>query len=253
MISLAREPTIPRSRRRSGLATTVIILTLMTAVAARAAPASASARPVADCTATSGVILAVDFGYWGGPTLRSCGSTPTTGYALLNEGGWHTTGTEHDGPDFVCRIGYNRYHEGLQYPAPRQEACVLTPPVNAYWTYWQASPGQDTWIYSQAGPMSVDPAPGSIDLWIFGGTSIGGSSGSAVPRISPDSIRSRVAARTTSAGKRQIINAPPAPASVRGGRGSPGPAIATLTILVVLAAAGITATRRRRDREQQAR
>src|SRR5262249_55058961 len=134
--------------------------------------------------------------HWGGPLLRACGSTPTTGYQLLNQGGWHTTGDSHDGPGFVCRIGYAGYHGGTSYPTPSDEACILTPPTSAYWSYLHAAPGQHTWSYSQLGAMSYHPQPGGVDLWIFGGTDVGGGSGSGVPTFSPDSVR----ARNTTAG-----------------------------------------------------
>ncbi|MFJ3216570.1 hypothetical protein ACIPLC_11680 [Kitasatospora sp. NPDC086801] len=141
------------------------------------------------CTTTSGVVLAVDFSKWGGPLLRSCGTTPTTGYTLLNQGGWKTTGTGHDGPAFVCRIGYSGFQGGKQYPTPDQEKCVLTPPATAYWSYWHADPGENSWSYSQLGAMSYQPKPGSVDLWIFGGTNVEGTKGR--PTFSPDSVRAQ--------------------------------------------------------------
>ena len=152
-----------------------------------AAPAQASAEPLAGCTATAGVILAVDFAHWGGPLLRSCGGTPTTGYDLLNEGGWSTTGTVHDGSGFICRIGYSGYDGGVQYPTTATEACVVTPPATAYWSYWHAGPGQSTWSYSQVGPASYQPPPGSVELWTFGGAS--GAGGQGAPAISPAALR----------------------------------------------------------------
>ena len=99
--------------------------------------------------------MVVDFGPWGGPLLRACGSTPTTGFALLNQGGWHTTGTEHDGPGFVCRIGYAGFQHGDAVPDARAAVLRQTPPVNAYWAYWQAGPGQTTWSYSQHGAAEL--------------------------------------------------------------------------------------------------
>jgi hypothetical protein len=193
------------------------------------------ARPLRDCTATAGVILAVDFGHWGGPVLRSCGSTPTTGYALLNQGGWHTTGTEHDGPGFICRIGYSGYRHDVQYPTPAQQACVQTPPAGGYWVLWLAGPGQQTWTYSQYGATTYHPQPGSISLWVFGGTNLGGTAGSAMPTISPQSLR------TAAASHLGIINAPPVTASVSVSRGSAWP-----TLLVAAGAFGVW--RRRRER-----
>ncbi|MEW2521068.1 hypothetical protein [Actinacidiphila alni] len=159
-----------------------------------AVPVAATPQPMSACTTTKGVVLAVDFSRWGGPLLRSCGTTPTTGYTLLNQGGWATTGTQHDGPAFICRIGYAGYQNGKQYPTSKDEACVLTPPATAYWSYWHADPGKNTWSYSQLGAMSYHPKPGSVDLWIFGATNIAGTQGR--PTFSPDSVR----AHNTSSG-----------------------------------------------------
>jgi hypothetical protein len=155
----------------------VIVLTLATG----AGPAQASALPISQCSTTSGVILAVDFAPWGGPVLRACGSTPTTGYDLLNEGGWKTSGTVHDGPGFICRISYSGYSGGTSYPTSAQDACVLTPPTSAYWSYWHANPGQSSWTYSNLGAESYKPEPGSVDAWVYG-------AGTA-PSFSPASVR----------------------------------------------------------------
>jgi hypothetical protein len=157
--------------------------------------AQASAVPLSDCSTTTGVVLAVDFSHWGGPLLRSCGTTPTTPYALLNQGGWHTTGTSHDGPGFICRIGYDGYRGGAQLPTAAEDPCVLTPPASAYWSSWYANPGQHTWSYSQLGALGEHPEPGSVDLWVFGATDLSGGHGG--PTISPDAVRARNAAPGT--------------------------------------------------------
>lgn len=151
--------------------------------------ASAAPQPMGRCTTSSGVVLAVDFSRWGGPIYRSCGTTPTTGYTLLNQGGWRTTGTGHDGPAFICRIGYSGHRGGKQFPPPEQDDCVLTPPASAYWSYWHSDPGENTWEYSQLGAMLYQPKPGSVDLWIFGGTDIEGTRGR--PTVTPDQLRAR--------------------------------------------------------------
>ncbi|MFJ6705402.1 MULTISPECIES: hypothetical protein [unclassified Streptomyces] len=166
---------------------------------ATAGPAAADPQPMGRCTTTSGAVLAVDFSHWGGPVLRSCGTTPTTGYELLNQGGWSTTGTGHDGPAFICRIGYSGYRGGKQYPTPAQDPCVLTPPASAYWSYWHADPGARTWTYSQLGAMLYKPKPGSVDLWIFGATNIEGTEGR--PTITPDQLRARNTEPQGDAGK----------------------------------------------------
>jgi hypothetical protein len=179
------------ARLAAGLVTTMLAALLFAALgwATAVGPALAAAQPMSHCTTTSGVVVAVDFAHFGGPVLRACGSTPTTSYDLLNQGGWHTTGTEHDGPGFICRIGYAGFSGGTQYPTPSQQACVLTPPASAYWAFWYANAGANTWTYSQAGAMSTTAEPGSVELWVFGGTSSGGASGSAVPDVSPGSLR----------------------------------------------------------------
>ncbi|MEU6075707.1 hypothetical protein [Micromonospora sp. NPDC047074] len=206
-----------------------ILATLVAAVTVPAAaivpvpaPASADPLPIGRCTTSSGVVLAVDFRSWGGPLLRSCGTTPTTGYELLNQGGWKTTGTQHDGPGFICRISHAGFDNGTPYPTPADEKCVLTPPASAYWSYWHADPGADTWQYSQLGAMSYQPKPGSVDLWIFGGTDIGGTRGG--PTFSPDSVRAHNATPVTTAPPTGGAPAPtraPAQPPVPGAPGTP--------------------------------
>jgi hypothetical protein len=282
-----------RSRSAAGwlsraAAVLLAIIACTAGAAAAGTPASAAARPVGDCTTTSGVVVVVDFGHWGGPLLRSCGTTPTTSYALLNQGGWQTAGTEHDGPGFICRIGYAGYHGGTLYPTPAQQSCVLTPPSSAYWSFWTAGRGQHTWSYSQAGAMGYHPEPGSVELWVFGSTTAGGTGGSAVPAFSPDSVRALnaspagpatspastsaaagatsapaatspaprtrksapAAARATPPRTPAVLDAPPAAASAHVSHGSPVPALIALVVVVLLAAAGITAAARRPRRDR---
>ena len=186
-----RSAAASRSRAAVALAAPVLAVALLvTAGGAAAAPrAWAAPEPISYCSTTTGVVTAVSFAHWGGPLLRSCASTPATAYGMLNQGGWQTTGTEHDGPGFICRIGYSGYHGGTQYPTAAQESCVLTPPSSAYWTFWHAGPGQSTWSYSQTGAAGYSAPPGSVELWVFGGTNLGGTSGSAVPTITPASLR----------------------------------------------------------------
>ncbi|KMO94583.1 hypothetical protein [Streptomyces roseus] len=185
------------------------------AFAATAAPAGAAPQPMGQCTTTSGVVLAVDFSHWGGPVYRSCGTTPTTGYELLNQGGWATTGTGHDGPAFICRIGYSGYQGGKQYPTPQQDDCVLTPPASAYWSYWHANPGQNTWEYSQLGAMLYKPKPGSVDLWIFGGTNVEGTEGK--PTVTPGQLRANNTQPTGGPAPKDTRTAAPLPPNVNTG------------------------------------
>jgi hypothetical protein len=229
--------------RRTTMAGAGLVLLLMAALSA--GPATAAARPLSTCTATTGAIIAVDFAHWGGPVLRSCGSTPTTGYVLLNQGGWETTGTEHDGPEFICRIGYSGYRHGAQYPTASHDACVQTPSATAYWASWLAGPGQNSWSYSQYGAMSTHPRPGSVVLWVFGGTNVAGTTGSALPPVSPNSLRAQQATGETTANPVAIVNAPPAAVTVSASHGSARPTIIAAAI-ALLALAGMTAAARRR-------
>ncbi|MFD6182967.1 hypothetical protein [Streptomyces goshikiensis] len=207
---------IVRALAVRALARTAAALGLaVAALAATAAPAGAAPQPMGRCTTTSGVVLAVDFGTWGGPVYRSCGTTPTTGYELLNQGGWATTGTGHDGPAFICRIGYSGHQGGKQYPTPQQDDCVLTPPASAYWSYWHADPGQNTWQYSQLGAMLYKPKPGSVDLWIFGGTNIEGTEGK--PTVTPDQLRAHNTTPTGEPAPQDTRTAKPLPPNVNTG------------------------------------
>ncbi|MFD7618730.1 hypothetical protein [Streptomyces sp. NPDC059802] len=193
-------------RRRTVQASAALLLS--TAVLTANAPsAAADPQPMGRCATTSGAVLAVDFSHWGGPVYRSCGTTPTTGYELLNQGGWRTTGTGHDGPAFICRIGYSGHRGGKQYPTPEQDDCVLTPPASAYWSYWHADPGANTWEYSRLGAMLYKPKPGSVDLWIFGGTDIGGTKGR--PELTPDQLRAHNTRPNGNAGKPAVTDRAP--------------------------------------------
>ncbi|MFG2972283.1 hypothetical protein ACGFYY_04650 [Streptomyces sp. NPDC048331] len=205
-----------RNRVVRALARTAAALGLtVAAFAATASPAGAAPQPMGQCTTSSGVVLAVDFSHWGGPVYRSCGTTPTTGYELLNQGGWATTGTGHDGPAFICRIGYSGHQGGKQYPTPQQDDCVLTPPASAYWSYWHANPGQNTWEYSQLGAMLYKPKPGSVDLWIFGGTNIEGTEGK--PTVTPDQLRAKNTRPTGGPAPKDTRTAAPLPPNVNTG------------------------------------
>ncbi|WP_420078578.1 prenyltransferase/squalene oxidase repeat-containing protein [Streptomyces sp. JL4002] len=160
------------------------LLTCAASVAFAGGSAPASADPIEQCTATTGAIVAVDFGPFGGALEKGCDTTPTTGYELLQTAGFTLQGTVHDGPAFICRIGKGT---GTQYPTPDREDCVLTPQATAYWSYWTASPGQRKWSYSQQGAMARSPKPGDVEAWVYGGTDIAGTKGK--PSFTPDDVR----------------------------------------------------------------
>lgn len=170
----------------AGAAALTVTSGLATAVPASAAPAAA----LGQCTTTRGTIVAVDFAHWSGPIVRGCGvqsngQPDSTGYDLLHDGRFTTAGDQHDGPAFMCRIGSGSFNGGTQYPTPAEDPCMVTPPSSAYWAYWIAPPGATTWQNSNYGPMSDRPVAGAVELWIFGATDNGATTGSAVP---PDSL-----------------------------------------------------------------
>lgn len=164
--------------------------------------ASADALPLSQCTTTSGVILAVDFSHFGGGSFRSCGSTPTSGLALLQQGGWSMAGTRQYGNAFVCKIGYSGFNGGTQYPT--DFSCAVTPPETSYWSYWHADVGNDSWSHSTAGASSYSPKPGSVDAWAFGAGS--------PPSFSPDAVRAHYVAPPPVGGGTSSHPAPPASA-----------------------------------------
>ncbi|MGC4813707.1 prenyltransferase/squalene oxidase repeat-containing protein [Micromonospora sp. DT228] len=177
---VSRTPRVPR-------AWLAFVAAVTLGVAALVVPTRAIADPLESCTPTQGAVVAVDFGPWGGPLLRGCDATPTTGLDLLHEAGFTTAGTAHDGPGFICRIGSPAFESGAERPTPADEACQLTPPATAYWSYWIAPAGQDHWTYSPLGAMSQRPGPGEVEAWVFGGTDIGGTTGA--PNFTPASVR----------------------------------------------------------------
>ena len=179
-------------KRLAALAAAFVGVAASLLVAASAA--GATALPIGQCTTSSNAILAVNFGRWGGPIVRACGSTPTTGFQLLNQGGFRTTGTRSDGPAFICRISSAQFGGQPGYPSPADDTCVRTPPDTAYWSYWHANAGDTTWSYSQLGAMSYHPQAGSVDYWTFGKTNTAGTQGR--PAISPDALRAHNASAT---------------------------------------------------------
>lgn len=157
----------------------------------------AGADPLSDCTAHRGTIVAVDFAHWGGPLVRGCGIDQPTGYALLHAGGFTTAGDAHDGAAFICRLGNQAFDGGTMYPTPSEDPCIGTPSTSAYWSYWLAPAGRNTWTYSAIGPLGDVPKPGEVELWMFGSTNVGGTRGSGVPRFPPSMLRPHSGTPTT--------------------------------------------------------
>lgn len=213
---------------------------------AAAAPSTPRGVPIGRCTAHRGTIVAVDFARWGGPVVRGCALNQPTGYQLLHAAGFTTAGDQHDGPAFICRLGDSAFDHGTQYPTPAQDACVLTSPASAYWSYWVAPPGRNRWDYSQLGAMSEVPKPGEVELWVFGAADIAGTRQSGVPRFRPDELRATNHGPNVGSAGPELAAALPTAEQTSSGSVAPL-AIGICLALALSAGAGLTAWRRRRD------
>jgi hypothetical protein len=200
--------------------------------------------PISRCTAHQGTIIAVDFARWEGPVVRGCALNQPTGYRLLHAVGFTTAGDQHDGPAFICRIGDTAFDHGSQHPTPAQDACVLTPPASAYWSYWLAPSGQNHWNYSQLGAMSEVPKPGEVELWIFGGTNIAGTRGSGIPPFTPNELRASDHRSKVGVSGPPLADALPTAEHASSRSAAPLVIVICLT-LGLCAAAGLTVWRRR--------
>ena len=134
-------------------------------------PAAGSDGP---CPGTTGVTVVVDYkALGGGVTVHCAAGSPTTGFEALIAAGFDIEEVRNV-PGFLCRIDGS--------PGLDRDACINTPPANAYWSYWHAARG-GAWISSQEGGKTRAPPVGSVDGWSF---SDDGSPGDASPpRIDP--------------------------------------------------------------------
>jgi hypothetical protein len=182
------------------------------AVAALTVLAPAGSHPGACTTAEpTGVTVVIDYQRLGGATEVICAlglAGGATGRDALAAAGVAAQGTAHDGDSFVCRLrGRPSASETLPRASDPQykETCELTPPSDAYWSYWSAADG-GSWSYASKGPASQRVRPGGFEGWSF---NLGGASAPA-PRVAPV----RVAAPPPSAA------APPTEQTDTGGGGA---------------------------------
>jgi hypothetical protein len=180
-------------------------LLLAAGVLVLAAPAPAA--DAAACSGSSGVTVVVDFGSLGGIQVGCAAGRPGSGLAALHSAGFSTTGTQHDGPGFVCRIN----------GAPSSDPCVRTPPASRYWSYWHAEAGKP-WAYSSSGAGVSDPMPGTTEGWSFGA----GARPGIAPPAAPAPPRPPAPKPTAKpAPKPPPVAAPGAPAPPPGAPGRP--------------------------------
>lgn len=123
-------------------------------------PNQAGAQARKQCSTSVGVIVVVDFSYFGGEIERGCSATPTTALGALLTAGFATNGDAVSGDAFVCRI------DG--FPDVTQTPCTDTPPASATWSLWFANQGTQNWTYATLGVLTQHPKPGSVEAWTFG-------------------------------------------------------------------------------------
>ena len=118
----------------------------------------ATSATAATCAAGGGVSVVVDFNSLGGGVQTACvaGGGGDKASAIFGAAG-HTLGRVQQQPGFVCRV------DGL--PSAEQEACVKTPPADAYWGLWWSNGTSGTWTYSTVGVDGLTiPDGGSVAL-----------------------------------------------------------------------------------------
>ncbi|GIF77234.1 hypothetical protein [Asanoa siamensis] len=147
--------------------------------------------------ALTGVTVVIDFQELNGnggvaaPTITRCSpnaspGTARTGIKALQDAGIGVTGVAQWGLGFVCRLE-NRPSAIESIPRAGnptyKEACVVTPPANAYWSYWHATGAGTTWTYSSFGALNRTVVPGGFEGWSFSLNRT--ASTNPVPRVTP--------------------------------------------------------------------
>lgn len=131
--------------------------------------------------ALTGVTIVIDFQELDGnggtpaPTITRCSPNPSpgtqrTGIKALQDAGISVTGVAQWGLAFVCRLnGRPSATESIPISSNPNyhEACVVTPPASAYWSYWWANGGGTTWTYSSYGAANRNVVPGGFEGWSF--------------------------------------------------------------------------------------
>jgi hypothetical protein len=162
---------------------TLLVATTVTAPAPAGAvdPTKGYAGSCTGADALTGVTVVIDFQELDGnggvpaPAIIRCSpnanpGTARTGIRALQDAGIAITGTAQWGTAFVCRL---EGRPSVTEHIPRAgnptytEACVVTPPAQAYWSYWHATGADITWTYSSFGAAYRNVIPGGFEGWSF--------------------------------------------------------------------------------------
>jgi hypothetical protein len=124
---------------------------------ATAPPAAAAA-----CSGATGVTVVVDHGSLGGGIDQVCSPSGggKTASSIFVGAGFSLTYVQQQ-PGFVCRINGQ----------PASDACVRTPPSDAYWGLWWSDGKSGSWTYASVGAGSLNvPDGGYVGFaWQNGG------------------------------------------------------------------------------------
>jgi hypothetical protein len=175
-----------------------------------ASPAQAST-----CTTGHGVSVVVDFNQLGGGVQTACdvsGAGRTASTQLTDVG--HSLTYVQRQPGFVCRI------DGL--PKPSSDACVVTPPADAYWSLWWSDGKSGTWTYASSGTAGLKvPDGGYVGLsWQQG-------SAKAPPGVAPQAHASSPSSQPTS---HPTSSAPPSAPRTQGSSPTTAPGSASTSV-----------------------
>lgn len=149
---------------------------LLVAAAALAAAAGTVLLPAgpagaAACADDTGVTVVVDFHELGGGVQQRCDADGSgkTAAQLFTDNGFALTYVQRQ-PGFVCRVSGK----------PADDACVNTPPADAYWGLFVADGSSATWSYASqgVGSLTLDDGESVAFSWQ-------GSSDSSPPRVAP--------------------------------------------------------------------
>jgi hypothetical protein len=124
----------------------VVRLAVAVLVAAAVGLGVPGAAQATTCADAHGVSVVVDFHELGGGVRTACdtGGAGETADAQLRDVGHALTYVQRQ-PGFICRI------DGR----PANDACVNTPPADAYWSLWWSDGTSGKWSYASQGASSL--------------------------------------------------------------------------------------------------
>ena len=161
-----------------------------------ARPAAAAPEPISQCSTTTGVVMAVDFAHWGGPLLRSCGTHPDDRLHAAQPGrlAHHRHRARRPGLRLPDRL-HAATSGGTQYPTAARGVVRAHPAVERLLVVLaRRTRARTPGATASSGPRATTPTPGSVELWMFGGTNVSAAPGA--PAVA-DASAPRACARAT--------------------------------------------------------